>query len=83
MTPGRWVANNLKVADIAINTGPLCSEKVETLSRRAGRARYEGKRWGCVFCAILNPVARAVCRALGMRVPEDHCEEARLAPEIE
>lgn len=82
MTFGRWVANNLKVLDVALNTSLLCSSRVETFSRRAGRARHEGERWGCVICAILNPAARAVCRVLGLRVPDDHCEEARLAPEI-
>jgi hypothetical protein len=82
VTPGRWIANNLKAVDILGNTSVGCSEKVETFSRRAGRARHEGKRWGCVVCAVLNPVARLVCRLLGVRASDDHCEESRTAGEI-
>jgi hypothetical protein len=82
VTPRRWIANNLKALDILGNTSVGCSEDVETFSRRAGRARHAGKRWGCVVCALLNPLARVICRLLGLRVPDDHCEESRLAGEV-
>jgi hypothetical protein len=37
----------------------------ETVSSRADRARAEGRRWGCVLCAVLD------------WIQTDHCQNAR------
>jgi hypothetical protein len=70
VTLARWLKNNAKALDVLLNTSLLASSRVETLSRRAGLARREGKRWACVFCAVLNPIVR---RLFGQ---PDHCESA-------
>lgn len=70
MNPIRWAKNVLKVLDVALNVVVLFSARVETLSRRAGRARNEGKRWGCVLCRVLDAIQR------------DHCTRAVQAGEI-
>ena len=36
----------------------------ETLSSRAGKAAREGKRWGCIFCRLLD------------RLDAGHCEKS-------
>jgi len=70
VNPIRWAKNVLKVLDVALNVVVLFSARVETLSRRAGRARNEGKRWGCVLCRVLDAIQR------------DHCTRAVQAGEI-
>lgn len=70
MTPRRYLWNVLKLADINLNVLLLVDEHIQTLSRRAGIARRKGKRWACVFCALLNPVAKWLAGE------EDHCERA-------
>jgi len=36
----------------------------ETISSRAGRAKRDGKRWGCIFCKLLD------------RFDKNHCEKS-------
>lgn len=36
----------------------------ETISSRAGKARREGRRWGCMLCRLLD------------RLDESHCEKS-------
>lgn len=33
----------------------------ETISSRAGRARDEGKRWGCILCRLLDWIEAGHC----------------------
>lgn len=70
MNPVRWMLNVLKWLDVGLNVVILCSVKVETLSRRAARARSKNKRWGCVLCSILDTFVK------------DHCSKALKAREI-
>ena len=55
--------NLLILLDELVNTVTLGSPE-ETVSSRAAKARNEGKRWGCVLCALLN------------RIQKDHCDKA-------
>lgn len=71
MTPVRYGLNLLKLLDVALNVALLFSERVETLSRRAARARNGGKRWGCILCRVLDAVV------------SNHCDDALAAGEIE
>lgn len=34
----------------------------EYISTRAGRARTEGRRWGCVLCKILDAIEKDHCK---------------------
>ena len=43
----------------------------ETISSRSGKARNEGKRWGCVMCAFLG-----WCATIIAGKPTDHCAES-------
>lgn len=36
--------------------------QTETISSRANRARAEGRRWGCVLCAVLDWLETNHCR---------------------
>jgi len=76
MTPWRYIKNVAKVLSIVVNVVFLFSARVQTLSRRAGIARNEGRRWGCVFCAIVNPPFRWL---VGQA---DHCQDSVKAGEI-
>lgn len=69
MTPKRWALNVLVVLDIAVNVVVLCSHDVETLSRRAARARQKGKRWGCVVCRLVDRLFASI----GIH---DHCKRS-------
>ncbi|MGF6781127.1 hypothetical protein [Paraburkholderia sp. GAS334] len=40
----------------------------ETISSRAGKARLEGKEWGCALCALLGWAASIIAGK-----PTDHC----------
>lgn len=33
----------------------------ETLSSRAGKARNNGKKWGCYFCKVLDAIDKNHC----------------------
>lgn len=68
MTPLRWAWNVLVWLDIGINVVLLASHDVESLSKRAAKARNKGRRWGCVLCRLLDAVAR------------DHCTKALSGP---
>jgi hypothetical protein len=76
VTPLRYVLNLLKLASVVFNVVFLFSSRVETLSRRAGVARNEGRRWGCVLCAIVNPIFRVL---VGQ---DDHCGDSVRAGHI-
>jgi hypothetical protein len=71
MNPWQWIKNLFKVEDVALDTVVLCDPKVETFSRRAAQARADGKRWGCVVCAVLDWFV------------VNHCADALKAGEIE
>lgn len=43
----------------------------ETISSRAGKARANGRTWGCVLCAFLGWVATLIAGQ-----PTDHCGES-------
>ena len=34
----------------------------ETLSSRAAKAQMAGRRWGCIFCKVLDVIDRGHCR---------------------
>lgn len=70
MNPKRWGLNVLKWLDVGLNVVLLASSRVETLSRRAGLARNDNKRWGCVLCRLLD------------RIHPGHCDRAVKAGEI-
>ena len=76
MTPLRYLLNLLKLLSVVVNVVFLFSVRVETLSRRAGVARLQGRRWGCVVCAIINPIFR---RLVGQA---DHCADSVKAGHI-
>lgn len=76
MTLLRWVLNGFKIIDVILNWFPFFGSHVETLSRRAGRARDDGKRWGCVFCHVVDWLALKLCRQA------DHCTKAVKSGEI-
>jgi len=33
----------------------------ETISSRAGKARYKGKKWGCILCWFLDKIDKNHC----------------------
>jgi hypothetical protein len=57
----RYVVNVLVVLDVALNVILFASRDVETLSRRAAKAKLKGKRWGCVLCGLLDRIAADHC----------------------
>lgn len=56
----RWFWNVLISVDQLGNT-LAGGDPDETISSRAGKAKQEGKRWGCVLCRILNWFDRGHC----------------------
>lgn len=45
-----------RLGNAATNGNPL-----ETVSSRAGRARAEGRRWGCILCGLLDWIDKHHC----------------------
>lgn len=41
----------------------LGGDEDETISSRAAKARIAGRRWGCVFCRLLDAIDRDHCAA--------------------
>lgn len=62
-SPGR--ALRIAVGFDQLGNVALNGSEDETISSRAGRARADGKRWGCVLCRLLD------------RVDKDHCNKVR------
>jgi hypothetical protein len=50
---GAWALNQLIALDQAFNA-LLGGDPDETLSSRAGKAKKDNKRWGCVLCGFLD-----------------------------
>jgi hypothetical protein len=61
---GMWCAYYLKnlalSLDQLLNT-VLGGDPDETLSRRAGRARNAGEKWGCILCKYLDKIDPRHC----------------------
>lgn len=50
----RGYFHNLLVAIDELVNAITLGDRDETISSRAGKARDEGKEWGCVLCRFLN-----------------------------
>lgn len=61
MTLGEYCKNVLIALDCLLNT-ILRGRPGETLSERAATARRDGRRWGCVLCAVLDWIDKDHCR---------------------
>ena len=55
-----WLKNIAVWFDQGLNT-LLLGDPDETLSRRAGRARAKGERWGCYLCKVLDWIDQRHC----------------------
>lgn len=70
MTLRRYLFNLLRLLSVALNVVFLFDGTIQTLSRRIGRARNAGRRWGVIAAAIVNPIFRLIAGQ------KDHVGEA-------
>ena len=56
---------NLAVAFDYLLNATFAGDPSETLTRRAARARREGRAWGCVLCALLDLIDKGHCKRFG------------------
>ena len=60
----RYLINIFIALDFLLNAA-FGGEPSETLTRRAARAKGEGRRWGCVLCWVLEQLDHGHCRRWG------------------
>jgi hypothetical protein len=59
---GLWFyTKNILLALDQFGNALIGGDPDETISRRAGRARNRGERWGCIFCKLLEKIDPRHC----------------------